>query len=167
MFWLHLLENLDHHFQKTNRSARRCIWWYRFWDAVWNCQILNQVVASQLFTSLRNKYHQWLSDIELNQISVFSASCSRINPCFTVGKRTGVWNRHASRGHQEKTIFTSIVYFPQVPVRVWANSLPSHLSAIYSQHCHDGESKKVLPRLYECKHTRTCKDKLLVGKRQQ
>jgi hypothetical protein len=27
---------------------------------VWNCQILNQVVESQLFTSLWNRTHQWL-----------------------------------------------------------------------------------------------------------
>jgi hypothetical protein len=57
--------------KKQNRSARRCIWRYSFQAAVWNCQILNQVVESQLFTPLWNRYHQWLSDIELIQIRAF------------------------------------------------------------------------------------------------
>jgi hypothetical protein len=38
---------------------------------VWNHQILNQVLDSHLFTSLWNIYHQWLSAIKLNQMSVF------------------------------------------------------------------------------------------------
>ncbi len=107
--WLPLSENLDHHPpKKTNRSARS-IWRYRFSAGVWNCQILNQVVESQLFTYLWNRYHQWLSDIELIQLRVFfSASYSRINTRFTAGKRIGVWNCHATRGHRETTNFTSI-----------------------------------------------------------
>jgi hypothetical protein len=69
--WLPLSENLDHHPpKKTNRSARS-IWRYRFSAGVWNCQILNQVVESQLFTYLWNRYHQWLSDIELIQLRGF------------------------------------------------------------------------------------------------
>jgi hypothetical protein len=52
---------------------------------------------SQLFSSLWNRCHQWHSDIELNQISPFSASYSRINTCFTSGKWIGVWNCCASR----------------------------------------------------------------------
>jgi hypothetical protein len=47
--------------------------------------------VSQLFTSLWNRYHQWLSDIKLIQISAFSASYSRINPCFTAGNQIGVF----------------------------------------------------------------------------
>ncbi len=96
--------------KKKTRSARRCIWRYRFQAGVWNCQILNQVVKSQLFISLWNRYNQWLSDIKLNQISAFSASYFRINPCFTTGKQIGVWNCHATHRHRKTTILTSIVY---------------------------------------------------------
>jgi hypothetical protein len=71
--WLPPSENPDYHRQKTNRSARRRFWRYRFSAVVWNCQILNQVVESHLFTSLWNKYHQWLSNIELIQTSDFSS----------------------------------------------------------------------------------------------
>jgi hypothetical protein len=109
--WFPLSENPNHHPQKTNRSDKRCIWRYSFQAWVWNCQILNQVVESQLFTSLWNRYHQWLSDIELIQISVFSASYSRINPCFTAGKRIGVWNCHATSRHRKTSIFSSIVFY--------------------------------------------------------
>ncbi len=51
--------------KKTNHLARRCIWRYRFQAGVWNLQILKQVVKSQLFISLWNRYYQGLSDIEL------------------------------------------------------------------------------------------------------
>ncbi len=81
-----------------------------FGPGVWNCQILNQVVESQLFTFLWNRYHQWLSDIELIQISAFSASYSRISPRFTAGEQTGVWDCHETRGHQITTVFRFIVY---------------------------------------------------------
>jgi hypothetical protein len=57
---------------KKKRSARRCIWRYRFKAGVWNCQILKQVVEPQLFTSLWNTYKHWLSDIELIQMSAFA-----------------------------------------------------------------------------------------------
>ncbi len=115
--WCHLI-GLDSLFQKTsiitpqktNRSARRCVWRYCFKAGVWNCQILNQVVESQLFTSLWNRYHQWLFDIELIQVSAFSASYSSINSCFTAGKRIGVWKCHATFGRWKTTIFPSIVY---------------------------------------------------------
>jgi hypothetical protein len=53
--------------QKANRSARRSIWRYLFEAGVRNCQILNQVVESQLFTSLWIRCYQCLSDIELIQ----------------------------------------------------------------------------------------------------
>jgi hypothetical protein len=97
--WLPLSENQIVTAKKTNRSARRCIWRYRFIAEVWNCQILNQVVESQLSTSLWNRYHRWLSDIELIQISAFSASYSWIIPCFAAGKRIYVRNCHATCGH--------------------------------------------------------------------
>jgi hypothetical protein len=58
------------------------------------------------------RYHQWLSDIELIQMSAFSASHTRINSCFTAGKRIGVQNCHATCGHGKMSIFTSIVYVP-------------------------------------------------------
>jgi hypothetical protein len=104
--WLPLSENLNHHPRKTNHSSRRCIWRHRFQAGVWNCQILNHV-ASQLFTSLWNIYHQWISDIEFIQTG---DSSFWINPCFTAGKWSGVWNCHITRGHRKTTIFTSIVY---------------------------------------------------------
>ncbi len=81
--WLPLSWNTDHHRQKNcNRSAKRWIWRYRFSDGVWNCQILNHVVESQLFTSLWNRYHQWLSGIELIQISAFFSFLSEDQPLF-------------------------------------------------------------------------------------
>jgi hypothetical protein len=60
-------EHHNHHTPKMNRSARRCIWRYRVWAGVWNCQIRNQVVESQLSTyySLQNWYRQWLPENEL------------------------------------------------------------------------------------------------------
>jgi hypothetical protein len=71
-------------------STRRCLWRYRFWAGVWDCPILHEVVdESQLITYLWYIYHQWLPDIELNQISAFSASYSRIDPSFTAGKQIG------------------------------------------------------------------------------
>jgi hypothetical protein len=48
-------------------------------------------------------------------VSAFSSSFSRINPCFTAGKRIGVWNCHATYGHQKTTIFTTIVYERESP----------------------------------------------------
>jgi hypothetical protein len=86
---------------KTNPLVRRCIWRYSFQAGVWNCRILNQIVESQLLTTFYDIFHQWLSDIELNQMSAFSASYSKINPRFTTGKRIGVWNCHATRGHRQ------------------------------------------------------------------
>ncbi len=78
---------------KKSRLARRYIWRYHFQVMVWDCQIINQALESQLFTSSWGRYHQWLSsDIELVQISAFSASYSWISPCFTARKRIGVWN---------------------------------------------------------------------------
>ncbi len=65
---------------------------------VWNCQILNKVVESQLFISLWNGYHQWFSDIEPNRISASSASYPWINPCFAAGKRIVVWKCQAKCG---------------------------------------------------------------------
>jgi hypothetical protein len=52
-----------------------------------------------------------VSDKELIQISaVFSASYSRNEPCFTAGKRIGVWNCRTTREHRKRDIFTFIVY---------------------------------------------------------
>ncbi len=42
---------------------------------------------------------------------LFSASYSRIDSCFTAGKRIWVWNSHATREHWKTTIFTPIVYW--------------------------------------------------------
>ncbi len=71
--WLPLSENLITQKKKNlYRSARRCIWRYSVKAGVWiNCQIINQVMEYQLFTSLWNSYHQRLSGIELIQIIVF------------------------------------------------------------------------------------------------
>ncbi len=83
---------------------------FKIQTGVWNCQILNQVVESQLLTSLWNNvppmtfWHWAQSDKDL-----FPAFRSRIIPCFTAGKRIGVWNCHATRGHRKAVICTSRV----------------------------------------------------------
>ncbi len=41
---------------------------------------------------------------------LFSASYSRVKPRFTVGKRIGVWNYHATRTYQKRTHLPSVVY---------------------------------------------------------
>ncbi len=42
----------------------------------------------------------------------FPAPYSKINPCFTAGKQTGVRDCHATRGRWRRTISTSIVCGP-------------------------------------------------------
>jgi hypothetical protein len=61
-------------------------------SGVSNCQTLNQVVESQFFTPLRNRFHQLLSGIELDQITAFFElfNARLISPCFSAGKQTGV-----------------------------------------------------------------------------
>jgi hypothetical protein len=63
-YWLPHSENhnLNLQHRKTKGSARRCIWRYHFSARVWNCQIPNQVVESQLFNSLWNKQHEGFPD---------------------------------------------------------------------------------------------------------
>jgi hypothetical protein len=68
-------------------------------------------LESQPFTCLWNKYHQWLSDVQLIQMIGFS-SFRYISEytCFTAGKGIGVWGCHASHGHWKPIIVTSIVH---------------------------------------------------------
>jgi hypothetical protein len=76
---------------------------------VGTCQFLNHNVGPQVFTFLWNRYHEWLADIELMQISAFLALYSKINPCFTARKQSGVdetWQ--STRGHLISTIVASI-----------------------------------------------------------
>jgi hypothetical protein len=108
--WLLLSENLDHHPPKNEPCCQEMHLKIPLSSRVWNCQILNQVVESQLLISSRNRNHHWLSDIKLIQMSAFSASYSRINLCFTVGKLVWVRNCHTARDHRKTTVFTSIVY---------------------------------------------------------
>ncbi len=70
LYWLILKPSIFTPKAKSNKPRRR-ICWCRFWAGVWNCHILNQVVESQLFTSLSNRYHQWLYVFELKQMSAF------------------------------------------------------------------------------------------------
>jgi hypothetical protein len=72
-FWLPLSKNPDHLpiEKETNRSAWTCIRNSCFAAEFRNCQILNHVVESPLFTSLWNRNHQWLPDTELIQMSAF------------------------------------------------------------------------------------------------
>ncbi len=101
----------------------------------WNCQILNQVVESELSTSFWNRYHQqWLSDIELNQISVFFflVLIQGLTPCFTAGKRILVWNCHVTCEHRNTTIFTSLVN----------GSMWQNLDACFSHLGHLGKASK-------------------------
>ncbi len=85
--------------KKPNRLSNRCIWIYRFQARVRNRQILNQGVESQLFTCLCNRFHQWLSDIEIIKMSSFWASYSRNNTGFTAGNQTEARHCHATCGH--------------------------------------------------------------------
>ncbi len=106
--WLSLSEDPDHNPKKTvqPRDAFEDI----AFKPVWKCQILNQIVESHLFTSFWNRYHQWLSDIELIQRSALSASYPSVNPSFIAGKQSGVGNCHETGGHRKKAFFKSIVY---------------------------------------------------------
>jgi hypothetical protein len=62
-----------------------------------------------VFTSSWNRCHQRLSDIELVQVSAFSASYSRTKLCFISGKRTRVWICQTTLEHLKTTIFSSIM----------------------------------------------------------
>ncbi len=95
---------------RTNCTAKRCFWGYCFQAVVWNWQILNQVLESQLFTSSWNRYQQRLSDIKLDEKSEFAASSSRDNTFFSAGKQIEVWNGHATCGHEKTITITSLVY---------------------------------------------------------
>jgi hypothetical protein len=73
-------------------------------STVLNCQVLNQLVDSQPFASLLNRYHQWLSDveeIELIHVSDFVSDSVRIfiqelaSDSFA-GKQIEVWDVHAT-----------------------------------------------------------------------
>lgn len=55
--------------ETKKHSIRRCIWGYHFQPRVCKRQILDQVVQSQLFTCLRDVYHEWLPNIEPIQMS--------------------------------------------------------------------------------------------------
>ncbi len=90
---------------------------------VCNCQILNKVVESQLFTSLSNRYQQWLSGSDLIQMSAFSASYSRINPCFTAGRRIRASNLSRPRNKDNEDIFASVLKKLHVPgCRAWRST---------------------------------------------
>ncbi len=68
-------------------------------------------MESELFTSSCNRcHHQWLSDIEPMEISVFSASYFIVNHCFAADKRIVVLNCHLTCGNQKTIIFTTIVF---------------------------------------------------------
>ncbi len=125
--WDPLSANPDHHPQKTNRSARRCIWRYCFQAGVWNWQILNQVVESQLFTSLWNRFHQQLSDLELIQISAFLSFLFLDQPLFHCWKASRGLKLSRNSFTPENDRFKSIVYmtgtawFP--PILIWINAM--------------------------------------------
>ncbi len=104
---------------------------------VWDCQILNQVVESQFFNSLWDRYHQWLYDTKLIQISAFSASYFRINPCFTAGRRIGVWIVTQLVATGKTTKFKSIVYgasTPLIPLKLITNTQEANYA--YLPCCH-------------------------------
>ncbi len=50
---------------------------YALTVGVWNCQVPCEVVESQLFTYLWNRYHQPFSDIELFQMNIFFSLSSQ------------------------------------------------------------------------------------------
>jgi hypothetical protein len=73
--------------------------------------MLNQVVESQLFTSLwKNTPNGFLTLSSIIQVLFSPYSHSRIYNCFITGKRIEVWNCHATCGHRKTIIFTSRVY---------------------------------------------------------
>ncbi len=69
--WLPLSENPDHHPPQNEPFSQKMHLKIPLLSGVWNCQILNQVVESQLFTSSWNRFHQWLPEIKLIQTSAF------------------------------------------------------------------------------------------------
>ncbi len=78
-----------------------------------NFKILNEVVESQVFTSLWNTYHQYgiltsssFRKVNFQVLFFFSMFTS----CFTAGKRIVIWNCHATLGNRKTAIFTSVVY---------------------------------------------------------
>jgi hypothetical protein len=95
-------------FQKTAViwSIRR----YRSQAGVWSWQILNQVLESQLFAYLWNRYHRWCSDFwdrALSDQCLLFSVFSRINRRFTAGKRFGVWEYYT---YTKQNILTSVGY---------------------------------------------------------
>ncbi len=124
--WLPLREIPDHNPQKQNRSARRCIWRYRCQPGVWNCQILNQVVESQLFTFLWNGYPQWLSDIQLIQISAFFSFLFLDWPLFLCWRA----NRYLKFSRNLQTPENDHVHI----CSVWSDPTPSGFLNFHSRH---------------------------------
>ncbi len=92
MSWLPPSENPDVHPQKTNRSDRTCIQSYRLLTGVGTCQFLNYDVEPRVFTFPWNRYHQWLADIELIQISTFFGFLFQDEPVFHGWKAKRGWD---------------------------------------------------------------------------
>ncbi len=67
--------------------------------------------VSALHFFVKYRFHQRLSDIELVQMSAFSAFffSSRMNPCFAAMKQIRVWNCHVTCGLGKFATFTSTV----------------------------------------------------------
>ncbi len=68
--------------EKRTVELWRCIWRRCFQDGVWNCQVLNHLVQSQLFTSLWSRFYQCLPDIKLIRIRAFFGSLFQDYPLF-------------------------------------------------------------------------------------
>jgi hypothetical protein len=98
--------------QKMNRSARTCIQSYPLLTRVGTWQFLKHDAEPRVFTFLWNRYHQWLADIELIQISTyfFWLLIPKWTCVSLLESKAGVGTWHSTRGHAKSTIVASIVY---------------------------------------------------------
>lgn len=113
--WCHSIglfeDNPDPQPWRTNRSARKSIWSYRFKVRVSKLSIPKLGCRVDLSFPLLcevNPTNDFWQDLIQN--SAFSSFFLVINPCFATGKHIWVWNCHATLGHWETFIVTCIVY---------------------------------------------------------
>jgi hypothetical protein len=78
--------------KKTNRSVRTCIQSYPHKTGVGTWQFLKHDAEPRVFTFLWNRYHQWLADVELIQISTFCGFLFQDEPVFHCWKAKRGWD---------------------------------------------------------------------------
>jgi hypothetical protein len=72
MSWLRLTKNPDHHTKKDKPFSQKMHLKIPLSRRVRNCETLDPAAEFQIFTSLWSRYHQWLPETELIQVSAFS-----------------------------------------------------------------------------------------------